>query len=152
MSAFLRGLYMLCVVAVLCLPSLAVTVHLVIEDHLICSGTYSDSGMNIVLVKGLIYQMTFIAIVLGGMVGFGVDGSQTLGSIVCLVNFITCMLFWNMCNRCQKDKKCTHSKEWIITLGFMNLLLPVILILQNQLEQPRMSTQALPLKMDEYAM
>lgn len=143
---------MLCVIAVLGLPSIAVAVHLIIEDHLICSGTYSDSGMNIVLVKGLIYQMTFIAILLSGMVGYGADSSQTLGAIVCLVNFLTCMLFWNMCDRCQRDNKCSRSKEWIITLGFMNILLPLILVLQNQLEKTRMSTQSVSLKMDEYAM
>lgn len=152
MSAFLRALYMLCVIAVLCLPSIAVTVHLIVEDHLICSGTYTDSGMNIVLVKGLIYQMTFIAILLGGMVGYGADSAQSLGAIVCLVNFVTCMLFWNMCERCQKDNKCSRSKEWIITLGFMNILLPLILVLQNQLEKAGVSTQAVPLTMDEYAM
>jgi hypothetical protein len=152
MSALLRGLYMLCVTAVLCLPSIAVMVHLIIEDHLICSGTYSSSGMNVVLVKGLIYQMTIISVLLGMMVGYGFDSSQTLGGIVCIINFVTCMLFWNLCDRCQKDRKCSHSKEWVITLGFMNLLLPIILLLQNQLEKTQHVSHVRPMKLDEYAM
>lgn len=137
MNLLIRILYTVCVNIILCLPSLAIVVHMLMENTLLCEGSYSTNGVSASLLKYLLVQNTIIALILGALISNINDNSsaQLFGLGICGINFINSMIFWNLCNRCgpEEKKKCGKSRAWVITLGFVNVVMPVLYYLQTQL-------------------
>jgi len=138
MDSFLSFIYAICVITILSLPSIAILIHLIWEKKMMCpSEDYSAHGINKTNIKFLMWQLAIVAIVCSTMIGMQSDMAGTLIILVCLANFINSMLFWNMCNRCEGDKKCQCTRKWLIVLGFVNILLPVLYFIQQYLHQAK---------------
>lgn len=136
-SLLLRIVYTICVNVILCLPSLAIVLHMLIENTLLCDGTYSTNGVPVGLLKYLLGQNTLLALLLGVLCANAdtTQNAQMYGLAICAFNFINCMIFWNLCNRCgpEEKRKCGTSRGWLITLGFVNLIMPLLYYLQTHL-------------------
>lgn len=131
MKSIIQFIYLFCLVCILCLPSLAVSIQMIWDDYFACENSgYSKEGLPTLLVKYLIHQNTCITIVLAVLCGLQIY-PETFGTILCVLNFINCMLFWHMCSRCVRQEKCKHSRSWLITLGVMNVMLPILYYLQK---------------------
>lgn len=130
MNVFIYLLYVICVVIILSMPSVAISMQMIWDDYFACESYKDNKKVPNLLIKYLIHQTTIITILMTLLCANMYDPEIT-GGVACIMNFVNCMLYWSMCNRCIKNKKCIHSRTWIITLGFINLLLPVLYYTQK---------------------